>query len=359
MRAFVGQNGFHLNGDQTDANLSSIKSRIFTLEGNFLAMEAIQEMLLQGWGGTLRVFPAVSEKWSDASFENLRAQGALVVSARRQAGQTIWVRIRALADSPLRLRDPFDGRRVTWNLPGVKKTGRDYEYTLPAGVVLFGQATVRGTGKQEGSQTDASSNDSNQKFSKFGKELKKIKYLPRVPQLLSHGEKIAIKLLVGLIILSSIALGVQYYFNNTVVVAKSGGDYIEGLVGEPKFINPIFSDAANEIEQSITSLTFRGLMSYDKDLSLEHDIAERFEQSKDKKQYTFYLQQEIKWHDAEKQTGLDQFVTADDVVFTIKAIQDKDYASPLRANFEGVNVEKVDDYTVRFTLEDAFSPFLS
>ena len=70
----------------------------FTLEGNFLAMQAVHEMLLQGWNGTVRIFPAVSDRWQEVSFENLRAQGGFKVSARRSAGSTQWVRITATVD---------------------------------------------------------------------------------------------------------------------------------------------------------------------------------------------------------------------------------------------------------------------
>ena len=65
-KAFVLRNGFHANGDQTQSGLSNFTYRPFTLEGNFLAAQAVQEMLLQSWSPTpgqrdteiIRVFPA-------------------------------------------------------------------------------------------------------------------------------------------------------------------------------------------------------------------------------------------------------------------------------------------------------------
>lgn len=106
-RAFVLRNGFHANGDQIGAGLSGFTYRPVTLEGNFLAMEAVHDMLLQSWGGTVRVFPAVSEKWADASFEKLRAEGGFIVSATRVKGETKTITIRATVDSPLRLLRNF------------------------------------------------------------------------------------------------------------------------------------------------------------------------------------------------------------------------------------------------------------
>ena len=65
-RAFILRNGFHANGDQIGAGLSRFRYRPFTLEGNFLAMQAVHEMLLQSWGGRVRVFPAVPKTWAEA-----------------------------------------------------------------------------------------------------------------------------------------------------------------------------------------------------------------------------------------------------------------------------------------------------
>jgi ABC-type transport system substrate-binding protein len=60
--------------------------------------------------------------------------------------------------------------------------------------------------------------------------------------------------------------------------------------------------------------------------------------------YTFTLRKNATFHDNIP-------VTADDVVFTISKTQDPALKSPVRANWNGVEVEKVDDRTVRFTLK--------
>jgi len=137
-RAFIGPNGFHLNGDQTKSGLSAFTYRPFTLEGNFLEMQAIHEMLLQSWGGVVRVFPAVSAQWRDVSFDRLRAEGGFVVSATRVAGRTARVEVRATVAGTLRLRDPFGGAEVNWNRSNVRREGTDYVAKLPAGAALSG-----------------------------------------------------------------------------------------------------------------------------------------------------------------------------------------------------------------------------
>lgn len=56
---------------------------------------AIQEMLLQSWGGRLRVFPAVPKEWTDIQIHQLRGEGAFLVSARREQLKTQWVLVQA------------------------------------------------------------------------------------------------------------------------------------------------------------------------------------------------------------------------------------------------------------------------
>lgn len=161
--AFTGPNGFHLNGDQTKSGLSKFTYRPFTLEGNFLAMEAIHQMLLQSHGTVgvpnsevVRIFPAVSETWADVSFDGLRAEGGWIVSARREAGRTLRVEIVAPSGSSdratrpdeigpnarartLRLRDPFQGREAHWSRE-VRREGTDIVVELRPGEFLVGEA---------------------------------------------------------------------------------------------------------------------------------------------------------------------------------------------------------------------------
>lgn len=116
LQGFVYPNGFHVNGDQSGTGLSDFHYHPFTLEGNFLAMQAVQEMLMQSWGGQVRIFPAVPSTWKDVSFERLRAEGGYIVSARRAGGHTMAVTITATTDGILRLPNPFDpSAHVRWN----------------------------------------------------------------------------------------------------------------------------------------------------------------------------------------------------------------------------------------------------
>jgi alpha-L-fucosidase 2 len=146
VRAFLLRNGFHANGDQSGTGLSRFTYRPFTLEGNFLAMEAVQEMLLQSQGGTVRVFPAVSDRWSDVSYRDLRAEGGFRVSATRRGGCTVAVRVVATVAGKLRLRDPFEGRAAKWNRPDVARAGRDLRVWLGPQQEISGSAECEGGG---------------------------------------------------------------------------------------------------------------------------------------------------------------------------------------------------------------------
>ncbi len=136
VHAFILRNGFHVNGDQMGAGFSYFRYRPFTLEGNFLAARALHEMLLQSWGGTIRIFPAMPWKWHEASFEKLRAEGGYLVSAKREKNGTVWFRVEATRNGTVRIRDNFGGRKPRWSRRGVKKSGRDYLVSLKAGEAL-------------------------------------------------------------------------------------------------------------------------------------------------------------------------------------------------------------------------------
>lgn len=66
---------------------------------------AINEMLLQSYSGTIRVFPAVPDDW-EGQFR-LHAVGRFVVSAARSQGQATYVVIESRGSEPCRLSNPW------------------------------------------------------------------------------------------------------------------------------------------------------------------------------------------------------------------------------------------------------------
>ena len=142
-----------------------------------------------------------------------------------------------------------------------------------------------------------------------------------------------------------------YNIKNTIVVPNYGGSFREGIIDSPQYLNPILSPV-NDADRDVTRLIFSGLIKYDSQGKLVPDLAEKYAIGDNGKIYDFFLRKDIKWHDG-------QAFNADDVVFTIKTIQNSDSRSPLRANWKGVTVEKIDDFTVRFKLESPYAPFLA
>ncbi len=136
-------------------------------------------------------------------------------------------------------------------------------------------------------------------------------------------------------------------------VPDFGGVYVEGVAGSPIAINPLFSQF-NEVDKDIAALIFSGLTKITAEGEVMPDLASGWEISPDGTSYTFTLRSNVRWHDGE------QF-TADDVVFTVQAIQDPDFLGfpDLAALWRSFEAEKLDELRVRFILEEPFSPFLT
>ena len=169
--------------------------------------------------------------------------------------------------------------------------------------------------------------------------------------MLKKKERWVVYISLFLIVVSCFYLSVSYYFKNTKEISAYEGEYVEGMVGQPRFINPILCQTS-DIDSDLSALVYSGLLKLNQQGELVNDLAESYEISEDKLTYTFHIRKDIIWHDWEK-------LFADDIVFTIKTIQNDDFYSPLRASWKGVKVEKVDDYTVKFILRNAYSPFLN
>jgi peptide/nickel transport system substrate-binding protein len=131
-----------------------------------------------------------------------------------------------------------------------------------------------------------------------------------------------------------------------------GGELVEGLVGQPQFINPILSLNSN-VDTDISRLVYAQLLKFDAEGNLIPDLAAELpEVSADQRTYTLKLKPDLKWSDGKS-------LLADDVLFTIETIQDADFESPLRPNWARVKVEKKDDLTLTFTLREVSVSFMN
>ncbi|MFH1947580.1 MAG: ABC transporter substrate-binding protein [Candidatus Magasanikbacteria bacterium] len=184
-----------------------------------------------------------------------------------------------------------------------------------------------------------------------GRSVPRPKQIMQVGKFLGKREKKMVLFSFFIFLIGLIWLGVGFIDSHRDQVPVSGGRYIEAVVGSPQFVNPVFA-STNDIDTDITRLIFSGLMRYDERHRLIPDLAVKYEASEDKKIYTFELRQDVFWHDGEP-------FTARDIVFTFDTIQNSLVGSPLQVSFQGIEVSVLDDYTVRFILPEAFSPFLS
>lgn len=147
------------------------------------------------------------------------------------------------------------------------------------------------------------------------------------------------------------AAGLAYTLNNSLLTATPayGGSLSEGIVGSPRFINPVL--AASDADRDLSVLVYSGLLRATPEGRYVADLAQSYTVSQDGTVYTFVLRNNATFHDRTP-------VTADDIVFTVQKIQDAEIKSPLRANWNGVTVEAPDSSTVRFVLRQRYAPFI-
>lgn len=134
-----------------------------------------------------------------------------------------------------------------------------------------------------------------------------------------------------------------------VEVSSAGGSFIEGIVGTPRFVNPVL--AVTRADKDMSALVYDGLMKLGPDGVLVPNLAESITISDDALTYNVILKQNVVFHD---ETPL----TADDVAFTIGSIQNPALGSPLRSNFDGVIVEHIGDFELNIVLPEPYAPFI-
>lgn len=139
---------------------------------------------------------------------------------------------------------------------------------------------------------------------------------------------------IGTLALISITIGERSSF-----VPVAGGTYAEGVVGQPIVINPIVS--GNPADQDLSALLFAPL----KDL-----LSIPPEASPDGRVYTLKLKEDLTWDDGKP-------FTSDDILFSIKTVQDPETRSPLEGGWQGVTAERVSEIQIRLTLPTPFAFF--
>jgi peptide/nickel transport system substrate-binding protein len=128
----------------------------------------------------------------------------------------------------------------------------------------------------------------------------------------------------------------------------NGGALSYGEYGRPATLDPITSNET--ISLRLIELIFNGLVGINEKQEIAPELAERWETAKDGRSYTFFLRKGVTWHAREGEAA--KPFTADDVVFTYNIMMHPRTITPLKVRYEFIDkVEKLDDYTVRFTLK--------
>src|SRR3989304_71993 len=137
-------------------------------------------------------------------------------------------------------------------------------------------------------------------------------------------------------ILTTIYLYIYTFF----AALLPGVSYNEGMLGQPQTFLP--SQVVQQTDKAVSSLLYRGLFKYDIYGATVPDLAETWQVSDDGLVYTIKLKDNQLWTNGKK-------ITSDDLIYTSFKV----------ADLSGVATDKVDDLTVRYTLPNKYSPFLS
>jgi peptide/nickel transport system substrate-binding protein len=132
---------------------------------------------------------------------------------------------------------------------------------------------------------------------------------------------------------------------------RCGDAIVIASTADARTLIPIL--ASDSSSGQICGQIFNGLIKYDKNLNIVGSLAQSWEVSQDGLSITFHLRKDVLWHDGKP-------FSAEDVEFTFKKLIDPNTATPYSGDFQMVDkFEVIDDYTIKVTYKEPFSPGLS
>ncbi len=152
---------------------------------------------------------------------------------------------------------------------------------------------------------------------------------------LSRKELIIFVLAVALVVLGALGVATIYLAKSVRLAPVAGGDFVEGIVGQPVDINPV--TAKSDTDQALVRLVFSNLTSLS--ASIEPDANNQI--------WTVRLKDNLFWQDGQK-------LTSDDVIFTVEKIQDPDSNSPLFSSWQGVTANRLSELEIQFVLSSPY-----
>ena len=157
-------------------------------------------------------------------------------------------------------------------------------------------------------------------------------------------EKKLISVLLLIVTLAISVFGVRWYRANRIFVPDYGGTYVEGVVGNPRLINPLYA-VASDIDSDLVGLIYSGLFKLDEKGEVVPDLAEVVTTKDNGKKLVITLKSNVKFSSGGA-------LRANDVVFTYDLIKNPAYQSPLRSYFLNLDFKALDDLNVEITLNE-------
>ncbi len=136
------------------------------------------------------------------------------------------------------------------------------------------------------------------------------------------------------------------------VKPSTGGVYTEAIIGSFSRLNPLL-DYSNPADRDIDRLIFSSLLQFDDRGLPVNDLVESMGISQDGTNYNISLRENVVWHDG-------QPLTSEDVIFTVELLKSEDLPVPddVRALWQTVEAEALDEHTLQFRLPEPYAPFL-
>ncbi len=133
---------------------------------------------------------------------------------------------------------------------------------------------------------------------------------------------------------------------------RPGGAYVEGVVGQLGSLNPLFGEATAG-SNDLDALLFDPLVRVLPSGAVEGRLASHWDVSPDGRTYSFTLRSNARWSDGAP-------LTADDVVFTVRTVQDPQFPGALLTqSWKDIIATAVDAEHVRFALPGHNAGFLA
>ncbi len=155
----------------------------------------------------------------------------------------------------------------------------------------------------------------------------------------SRRERILFFAALAIAVLSFPILFFHFIDETTSAVPAYGGSYTEGIVGQLGFVNPILARPGTP-DQDITSLVFASVA----------DMASSIKHSSDMTTWDVRIKEGATWQDGTP-------ITSDDIIFTVRTIQNKDTGSPLATDWQNITASRVSEREVSFQMPTAYAFF--